>query len=65
MEMITRRVYENTEELHALREHGRAVCDNTCLFPDGTIKASRDTTFRERLTAEYFYKYTDDTVYKM
>lgn len=63
--MITRSVYERTERLHTLREYGRTICGNTCLLPDGTIKASRDMTFRERLTAEYFYKYNDDTVYKM
>ena len=65
MEMITRSIYERTEQLHTLREYGRTICGNTYLFPDGTIKASTDTTFRERLTCIYFYKFVDDTIYKM
>ena len=62
---MTASITQRNERLHTLRECGRAICGNTVLLPDGTIHAARKLTFQERLTAIYFYRFIDDTIYKM
>jgi hypothetical protein len=62
---MTASITQRTERLHTLRECGRTICGNTCLFPDGTIHATRDLTFAERLTAVYIYRFAEDTIYRI
>jgi hypothetical protein len=53
------------EKLKTLKEHGRTICNNTVLLPNGTIKAGRDCTFVEKLSAIYIYKFIDNKIYKI
>lgn len=51
--------------LNTLKEYGRTICGNVFLLEDGTIKEGRKCSFMEKLTAKYFYKFIDNTIYKL
>jgi hypothetical protein len=48
-----------------LKEQGKAICSNTLMLPDGTIKAVRDCTSIEKLNAIYFYNFYNNEIYKI
>lgn len=51
--------------LNQLKEQGKAICSNTLMLPDGTIKAVRDCTVTEKLNAIYFYNFYNNKIYKI
>lgn len=51
--------------LKQLKEHGQTICKNTVLLPNGTIKAVKDCTTLEKLTAVYVYKFLENKIYKI
>lgn len=62
---MTASITQRNERLHTLREHGRTICRNTVLLPDGSIHPARDLNFAERLTATHIYRFAEDTIYKL
>lgn len=53
------------KSLQTLKEYGKTICGNVFLLEDGTIKAGRECSFMEKLTATYFYKFIDNTIYRL
>ena len=51
--------------LKNLKEYGQTICGNVFILEDGTIKAGRECSFVEKLTAKYFYRFIDNTIYKL
>lgn len=51
--------------LELLKEQGKAICRNTVLLPDGTIKAARDCTTIEKINAICVYNFNDNKIYKI
>lgn len=51
--------------LNTLKEYGKTICGNVFLLEDGAIKAGRDCSSLEKLTAKYFYRFIDNTIYKL
>lgn len=56
---------ELNKMLKQLKEHGQTICKNTVLLPNGTIKAVKDCTTLEKLTAVYVYKFLENKIYKI
>ena len=51
--------------LNTLKEYGKTICGNVFLLEDGTIKEGHKCSFMEKLTDKYFYKFIDNTIYKL
>ena len=62
---IKKAVQKMEKTLNTLKEYGRAICGNVFLLENGTIKEGRKCSFMEKLTAKYFYKFIDNTIYKL
>jgi hypothetical protein len=58
-------VYKMEKALNTLKKYGKTICGNVFLLEDGTIKEGRKCSFMEKLTAKYFYKFIDNTIYKL